>query len=317
MFQLESFIKEVNEQNLCVDAVMAMKDGTILGLHRFTDRIKNNVFSIAKSHTATAIGFAIEEGKLSLDDKPIDMFPELISDDMDPRWKDITLYHLLTMTSGHNQAYMMAAERKTLRGETEEKVSSDMMDEWLLYAFSRPIVYEAGERFRYGNLAPYVAGRMLEKAVGMSVCDYLYKKFWEPVGTEKPRWDTDLKGHTFGASDLYLDIVDLAKLGELYAGGGVYKGKRYLSEEWVKRAGTNQVITSQIQPMGNAADEEVGYGFYFWCNHGEENSFRCYGREGQFVMILPDKNGVIAVQASHSDSRSIIEMIRKHILPQL
>ena len=100
---------------------MAIKDDTILGLYRFTDTVAHNVFSVAKSYTATAIGFAVDEGKLSLDDKPIEMFAELVPEDIDPRWNDVTLYHLLTMTSGHGQPHLMAVDRRKLRGETEER----------------------------------------------------------------------------------------------------------------------------------------------------------------------------------------------------
>jgi len=86
----------------------------------------------------------------------------------------------------------------------------------------------------------------------------------------------------------------MAKLGQLYLSGGVYQGVRYLSEEWVKTATSKQVDSSSISPVGKAIDEEVGYGFYFWRNHGVPNSYRCYGREGQFIIVLPEKNAVIA-----------------------
>ena len=109
----------------------------------------------------------------------------------------------------------------------------------------------------------------------------------------------------------------MAKLGQLYASGGVYNGTRYLSEEWVKNAGAYHVASSPINPVGNAIDEEVGYGFYFWRNHGAENSFRCYGREAQFVIILPEKNAVIAVQSMHSDVQAVIDTVWEEILPQL
>jgi len=280
MFSLESFIAAAKEKNLHMSAVMVVQNDTILGLHRFSDVIFHNVFSVAKSHTATAIGFAIDEGLLHLHDKPTEMFADILPPDADPRWQEVTLYHLLTMTSGHGQPYLMAAERKKLRGETQEAFSGEFQKEWLRFAFSRPMVYEVGKKFSYGNLAPYVAGRMLEKAVGMTICDYLYEKFWKHVGTAKPQWDTDMAGHTFAASDLYLDIADMVKLGQLYVGGGMYKGVRYLSEEWVKAATAKQVDSSYICPVGNAVDEEAGYGFYFWRNQGAANSYRCYGREG-------------------------------------
>ena len=316
MFSLESYISAVKEKGISMDAVMVIQDDVILALHRFTDNVFHNVFSVAKSYTATAIGFAIEEGRLSLSDKPVDMFAEILPENPDPRWQDVTLFHLLTMTSGHGKPHMMAVDRKKLRGQTEEQMDPAMMKEWLLFAFTRPMMYQPGEKFSYGNLAPYVAGRMLEKAVGCSICDYLYEKMWEPMGTEKPRWDADLSGHTFAASDLFLDIADMAKLGQLYVAGGVYKGRRYLSEEWVKAATSMQISSAPINPTGCGKDEEAGYGYYFWQNQ-KTGTFRAYGREGQFVIMIPEKRAVIVTQAMHSNVQQVLDEVWEHILPQL
>lgn len=309
MLSLDSFINSTQEQNINMDAVAVIKDDVLLGLHRFTDDVVHNVFSVAKSHTATAIGFAIDEGKLNLTDKPVDLFADILPADIDPRWNDVTLYNLLTMSTGHGGAHLMVVDRKKLREEKAE--------EWLDFAFTRPLVCNAGEKFTYGNLAPYVAGRMLEKAVGMTICDYLYEKMWKRMGVKKPRWDTDLAGHTFAASDLYLDILDMAKLGQLYASGGCYRGERYLSENWIKQAGMKHIDSSVLNPGGYGIDEEAGYGFYFWMNHEVEGSYRCYGREGQFVIILPEKNAVIATQAMHSNVQPILDAVWKNILPQI
>lgn len=309
MINLQGFINTVKEQNINMDAVAVIKDGALLALHRFSDDVVHNVFSVAKSHTATAIGFAIDEGKLSLADRPVDFFADILPSDIDPKWSRVTLHNLLTMTTGHGAAHLMVVDRKMLR---EEKNG-----EWLDFAFTRPMPYEPGEKFAYGNLAPYVAGRMLEKAVGTTICDYLYEKMWMPMGVCKPRWDTDLAGHTFAASDLYLDIVDMAKLGQLYASGGCFNGQRLLSEEWVKAAGSKHTDSCVLNPGGYGKDEEAGYGYYFWLNHEVPGSYRCYGREGQFVIILPEKNAVIATQAMNSNVQPILDAVWKHILPQL
>lgn len=309
MLNLQNFSNSVKKQNINMDTVAVIKDGILLGLHRFSDTIEHNVFSVAKSHTATAIGLAIDEGKLSLTDRPVDFFRDILPENIDPKWKNVTLYHLLTMSTGHKDKHLMVADRKRLREEG--------CKEWLTFAFTRPMPYEPGEKFAYGNLAPYVAGRMLEKAVGMTICDYLYEKMWKHMGVAKPRWDTDPAGHTFAASDLYLDIVDMAKLGELYASGGCYRGKRLLSEEWVKTAGSKHIDSCVLNPGGYGIDEEAGYGFYFWLNHAPEGSYRCYGREGQFVIILPEKNAVIATQSMNSNVQPILDEVWKHILPQI
>lgn len=309
MLNLQNFIDSIKEQNINMDAVAVIKDNVLLGLHRFSDSIVHNVFSVAKSHTATAIGIAIDEGKLKLTDKPVDFFADILPEDIDPKWNKVNLSHLLTMTTGHGTKHLMVVDRKKLREENNE--------EWLTFAFTRPMPNEPGEKFAYGNLAPYVAGRMLEKAVGMTICDYLYEKMWKPMGVSKPRWDTDLAGHTFAASDLYLDVVDMAKLGQLYASGGCFNGKRLLSEGWVKAAGSKHIDSCVLNPAGYGIDEEAGYGYYFWLNKEVTDSYRCYGREGQFVIILPKKDAVIATQAMHSDVQAILNTVWKHILPQI
>lgn len=316
MFELNGFVEQVNEKKINMDAVMVIKDGKVLCLQRFTDNIVHNVFSVAKSFTSTAIGIAVDEGLLKLTDKPYEVFREMMDDQVDVRWKDVTLYNLMTMRSGHEEPYMMAPERKVLRGQTEEKVPGEMMDEWLRYAFTRPMKHQPGEKTRYGNLAPYVAGRMLDKAAGCSVNDYLYEKMWKPLGVAKPQWDCDNAGHTFTASDLYLNIEDMIKLGQIYLGNGVFEGKRYLSEEWVKKATSRLVSSTTISPRSYAADEECGYGLFFWKNT-VPGSFRAYGREGQFVIVIPEKNAVIATQAMHSDVQQVLDAVWSQILPQV
>lgn len=316
MISLIPFIEAVEKKNLGMDAVAVFQNEKILGLHRFTDTIEHNVFSIAKSYTSTAIGMAVDDGKLSLEDRPSDFFADMMSGDIDPRWKAVTLEDLLTMRSGHGKQYMMSSERKMLRGETNRFVEKRMMEEWLFYAFSLPFDYEAGEQFSYGNLAPYVAGRMLEKAVGMTICDYLYEKMWRPMGIAKPLWKTDSAGHTFAASDLFLDITDMGALGMMYAQGGVYKGRRYLSESWVEAATSKQTDSVPINPGGPAPDEMCGYGYYFWMST-REGIYRCYGREGQFIIVIPKCSAVIATQAMHSDVQPILDAVWKYILPQI
>jgi hypothetical protein len=113
------------------------------------------------------------------------------------------------------------------------------------------------------------------------------------------------------------DVLVLNLANPVHPGGGVYRGRRFLSEEWVKNAGSCHVASSHINPAGNAIDEYAGYGFYFWRNNGAENSFRCYGREGQLVIILPEKNAVIAVQAMNSDVQPLVDTVWEEILPQL
>lgn len=141
---------------------------------------------------------------------------------------------------------------------------------------------------------------MLEKVVGCSVRDYLIDKLWQPLGTRAPRWDSDPAGHTFPTSDLFLDIRDMIKLSQIYLGKGMFEGHRYLSEDWVIVATQNHVTSDVINPTGEVADEHCGYGYYFWMN-SVSGTYRPYGREGQFIIVLPEQEAVVAVQAMHHD----------------
>lgn len=316
MISFRAFADAAKEAGIAMDAVMVMQDERILGLQRFTDTIFHNVFSIAKSFTVTAIGFAVEDGLLTPDAKPADFFSDLMGPGTDPRWQKITLRHLMTMTTGHGRPFLMSAERKMLKEGNHEGITPEMEKEWLIYAFTRPFAYEPGQHFAYGNLAPYVAGRMLEKAAGMTMLDYLYEKLWKPMGVEKPVWGTDPEGHTFPASDLFLDITDMCKLGQLYAAGGIFGGRRYLSEDWIRNVTARHVDSNVINPTGSAHDEEKGYGWYFWHN-SVPGTYRAYGREGQFLIVIPEKNAVIATQAMHSDVQQVLDLVWEYIYPQV
>lgn len=314
-FSLQDFINYIQEKNMNMDAVMVIQNDHILGLHRFSDVMVHNVFSAAKSFLSTGIGMAIDEGLMTLEDKPVDYFADMLPEGMDEAWNQVTLRNLLTMTSGHGSAYMMSAERRILRGETEQKLPQEIMDEWLLYAFTRPMTFAPGETFYYSNLAPYVAGRMLEKAAGMPVNDYLDERLWKPLNIQKPQWETDLSGHTVSATGLYLDIVDMAKLGMIYLGQGEYRGKRYITKEWAKTATSNLLASDVINPAGYSDDEKRGYGYYFWQN--TRGGYRAYGRDGQLILVLPEKNAVIATQGNEKDVQPIMEGIWEHIYTKL
>ncbi|MDO4977846.1 MAG: serine hydrolase [Eubacteriales bacterium] len=349
MFSLDQYIKYVEENDIKMDSIMVVQNDQLLGKHFFHEEIDRNVYSIAKSFTCTAIGMLVEEGLLKVTDKPVDFFPEVVEelerrknayaektatglvgdcdgkvagkdpdgldDGMDPRWKDVTLENLMTMTSGHGAPYFMAVDRVYLRGEKEAKPDQTILDEWLFYAFTRPMVYEPGEKFVYGNLAPYVAGRMVEKVTGMTLLDFLYERLWKPLGVKKPKWETDNVGHTFPASSLYLGIEDMVKFGLVFLGKGEYHGHRYVTESWVERATSNILPSDVINPTGDAPEEKQGYGYYFWQNSGE--GYRAYGKEGQLIIILPSKNAVIVTQGRNRDCQQVFDVVKEFIYPQL
>lgn len=314
MFSVREFEEKIKENHIHLCSYMVVQRDEVLAKQKLSKKNKHNVYSIAKSFLSLAIGMAIDDGLLSLQDKPADMFRDLISDEIDPKWEDVTLEHLLTMSSGHGTPYLMADDRKMLRSE-DSLIDQEMKEEWLKYAFSHPLDHEPGETFVYGNQNPYIAGRMLEKVTGMTVCDYLYEKLWKPLGMKKPRWETDPAGHTFTASDLYLDVETMTKLGQVYLGNGSYRGIRFVSEAWIRKSTSSHIKSSCLSPNGGAADELQGYGYYFWKNTKE--GYRANGKMGQLILVLPEKEAVISVQARHISSQQILDIIWETIYPEL
>lgn len=315
MFSVREFEEKINENHIRLHAYMIVQRDKVLAMQKYSKTDCHNVYSIAKSYLSTGVGMAIDEGLLSLQDKPWDMFYDLLPKNVDESWKDVTLEHLLTMASGNGSACLMAEDRSRLKSDTDETISEEFKEEWLKYAFASPICYRPGEKFVYGNQNPYIAGRMLEKVTGMTVCDYLYEKLWQPLGLEKPYWGTDNAGHTFTASDLYLDIDSMTKFGQVYLGNGTYNGKRFVSEDWIRKSTAIHIRSSCLSPNGGAADELQGYGYYFWKNTKE--GYRANGKMGQLILVLPEKEAVISVQARHISSQQILDIIWETIYPEL
>ena len=107
----------------------------------------------------------------------------------------------------------------------------------------------------------------------------------------------------------------MIKLGQIYFGKDAFERHRYLSEDWVVATTQNHVASDVINPTGEAA-EHCGYGYYIWMN-SVPGTYRAYGRERQFVIVLPERDVVIAVQTMHHDVQEILDLVWETILPQL
>lgn len=150
---------------------------------------------------------------------------------------------------------------------------------------------------------------IVQKVTGQPVLQYLQPRLFEPLGIETPRWDTNPQGISLGGYGLYLKTEDVAKFGQLYLQRGQWNGRQLLPEEWV------QLATSRQASNGSRPDSDwdQGYGFQFWrCRH---NSFRGDGKDGQFCVVLPDRNAVVIMTANTSDMQGQLNLVWEHLLP--
>ena len=244
------------------------------------------VHSVTKSVTSALIGIALDKGYLkSVDQKLIEFLPEYITDNLDPRKKEISLKHLLTMSAGF---------RWNDRGPVMRFWYTS--PNWAKFTIQLPLEKNPGDAFNYNSSASHLLSVILSKSVKMSTLDFAKQNLFEPLGIESAYWHQDPQGFNNGGFGLGLSARDLAKIGFLYLNNGYWNGQSIVSEYWVKES-TEQHIQAFRHPIYGT----FGYGYQWWVKKVDGcNSFRAWGRRGQFIVIVPELDLVIAVTSETS-----------------
>jgi len=239
------------------------------------------VHSVTKSVTSALIGIALDKGYLnSVDQKLIEFFPEYITDNLDPRKKEISLKQLLTMSSGF---------RWNDRGS--EMRNWYISSNWAKFTIQLPLENSPGDVFNYNSSTSHLLSIILSKSIKTSTLDFAKQNLFEPLGIQSAYWHQDPQGYYIGGFGLGLSARDLAKIGFLYLNNGYWNGQSIVSEYWVK-ASTDQ----QIQAFSHPIYGRFGYGYQWWVKKVDDcSSFRAWGRRGQFIVVVPELDLVIAV----------------------
>jgi CubicO group peptidase (beta-lactamase class C family) len=255
------------------------------------------LWSLSKSFNSTAVGLAVAEGKLSLDDPVLKFFPADAPANPSDNLKAMKVRDLLTMSGGH---------------DTEPKFKIEdgpSVKEFLAH----PVTHQPGTWFRYNTPGSYMLSAIVMKATGQTSLDFLKPRLFEPLGIENPKWDASKEGPSFGGYGLFLCTEDIAKFGQLYLQKGKWNGKQLLPEKWVEEATSKQVPNDQEGHAGIGIDWKQGYGFQFWrCTH---NAFRGDGRAGQLCVVIPEKDAVVAITADANAFQQEMNAIWDHLLP--
>jgi CubicO group peptidase (beta-lactamase class C family) len=250
------------------------------------------LWSLSKSFTSTAVGLAVAEGELSVDDLVLKFFPEDAPENPSANLKQMRIRDLLTMSTGH-----------------QDEVRLDDKTPWVKAFLAHPVPHKPGTHFRYNTPATYMLSAIVQKVTGETVLEYLKPRLFEPLGIDKPQWDASPQGISIGGYGLFIRTEDIAKFGQLYLQKGKWNGKQLLPAEWVKQASSKQVSNGS-DPQG---DWDQGYGFQFWrCRHG---AFRGDGKDGQFCIVLPEQDAVVAITANTSDMQAELNIVWDKLLP--
>jgi Beta-lactamase len=266
----------------------------------YSPSLKHVLYSTSKSFTAAAIGFALAEKKLKLTDKVISFFPNEVPNPIPPHLADLTVKDVLIMSDG-----MDPDPSHTVAVDTN----------WVRAFFAIPILNAPGTKFLYNSAGTYMLSAIVTKVTGQKVIDYLRPRLFEPLGIYGADWEVSPQNVNTGGWGLRLKTEDMAKFGQLYLQGGRWKGKQLLPHEWVKEATTMHILQDPgaSQVKRDSSDWLQGYCYQMWrCRN---NGVRADGAFGQFIIMLPDQDAVIAIQAETPDMQEEINLVWQYLLP--
>lgn len=294
------FLHRLERENHDPHSLMILRDGKVLAEGWWApfrrDRI-HQLYSLSKSFTSTAVGLAVEEGRLTVEDRVLDFFPDLAPEDPSDHLRAMRVEDLLTMRAGHDQD-----DRSDMNAEPDGV--------WMRAFLRRPVPYAPGTHFLYNSSATYALSAILQRITGVTLTDYLRPRLLEPMGIAPARWAKDPRGIDVGGWGLYITTDGIARFGQLLLQRGRWGEQQLVPEAWIERA------TSPI--ADNSANENPdwrqGYGYQFWkSRHG----FRGDGAFGQFCVVLPERNVVIAMTSASDDLQGILTAVWEELLAPL
>lgn len=266
-------------------AFLIVRDGVLVTEWYAEDRdpdALHNSFSVTKSVMSTTIGMAIEDGHISSINDPItDYVPELLQ--QDPRFGDITLRHLITMTSG-------IAYDEEGRSPYADEVNTYFGTDLRRSAITNPIIVEEpGQTWLYNNYNPQLLGMALERATGMTISEYMSQSWWGPMGAEADAsWSVDSFYNRFeqSAHGFNARPRDLARFGLMFANGGIVDGEQVVPRDWVDEATAPTNVS-----IGDNDFLEQNYNYFWWVL--PDGRYFAQGHRGQYVFVSPDDSAVI------------------------
>lgn len=250
------------------------------------------LFSLSKSFTATAVGMAVAEGKLSVDDELLKLFPDDAPKSPGAQLKGMRVSDLLRMATGH---------------QTEPARKAD--EAWSKTFLAHPVPFKPGTHFLYNTSATYMLSAAVQKTTGQTLLDYLKPRLFDPLGITNPTWEKSPQGISTGGYGLSVRTEDIAKFGQLYLQKGKWDGKQLVSEAWVAEATARQVANGSSPK----SDWDQGYGYQFWrSRHG---AYRGDGAFGQYCVVLPEQDAVIAITSGVRDMQAVLNLVWDKLLP--
>jgi len=301
-----TFLDSVSASDHEFHSIMILRHGKVVAegwWNPYKADLKHTLYSTSKSFTSTAIGFAVSENLITVEDKVVSFFPDYLPDTVSPYLAELTIKDLLTMSAGQDP------------DPTSSVRTAD--SNWVKKFLSIPIVNKPGSKFLYNSLATYMLSAIIQKVTGDKIVDYLTPRLFEPLGIRGMDWEVDPMGINTGGWGLRVKTEDLAKFGQLYLQKGLWNGKQIIPAAWIEEATTAKIMQDPDarQSRKDSSDWLQGYCYQFWrCRN---NAYRGDGAYGQFIIVMPEKDAVVAITAETSDMQDEINLVWEFLLPAL
>ncbi len=299
---LNHFFREIKKQEIDLHSMEIWRQGECVFStygYPFTKETMHRMYSSGKMLVALAVMKAVEEKKVFLDDKVISYFSGQLPEDLDEKYQELTVYHMLCMNTGHDH-------------DTMREMRSD--SDWIHGFFKQKLKFMPGELFFYNNGAPYILTQVVKKAVHMDYMDYLEQKFFNEMdiktaAVRTPQGDTDPSG-------VSIRMGDFPKLARFLLNKGEWEDRSLLDPRLAEMMGQYHVSSIQLEKVKNAAlDTKYGYGFFLWRN--SVGGYRLDGGRGQFGIVLPDLDMTVSFMSFEEDQGLIPEMFWRIVYPFL
>jgi len=277
----------------------------------------HTVMSVGKSFVSACIGIAVDHGFIeSVDQSVFDFLPEHQHLNTDGKG-EITIEHLLTMTSGLQWLEW---------GASNTSPDSDLFKLWIdcedqiTCVLGKPMADAPGTSFVYNGGGMILLGEILKNASGMDIEDFSAQYLFEPLGIDAPEWKRFESGVADASGGFYITPRDMAKFGVLYLNNGVWDGAQIISKEWVAWSATTYEGNNRIKIPGEDAGR-VGYTYTWWTNRvsgpdGKLDLYYANGWGGQKIIVIPDLEMVVVFTGGNYVSKNThFRILGKHLLP--
>ena len=298
------FLDAVEREKFELHSFMMLRHGKVIAegwWEPYGPDFVHTMYSMSKSFTSTAVGFAVAEGKMSVEDKVVSFFPDDLPSKISENLAAMRVKDLLTMSTGNEK-------------EPTQTVVKE--ENWGRTFLAQPFAHKPGTQFMYNSAATYMCSAIVQKVTGQNILDYLTPRLFEPLGITGMRWENCPRGIATGGWGLSIQTEGLAKFGQLLLQKGVWQGRQLLPAAWIEEATRFHIQ----QPGGDKPDRPKakndwlqGYGYQFWRCQG--TAFRGDGAFGQFTIVLPEQDAVIVMTSENKNMQGQLDLVWKHLLP--